>query len=385
MGSVLARFMPCCVLVMILVAQAHADTRVDAETLRRAAPGTVLRVWPLEGGIREGVKGYKVLYRSTGLRDEPVAVTGAVIFSATRVGTGVRPVIAWAHPTTGVARHCAPTLLPGLGGSIQGLDYMIDKDYVVVATDYVGLGTDDHHPYLVGVSAGRAILDSVRAARHLRDTFAGHRFAVWGHSQGGHAALFSAQMTANYAPELELMGVAAAAPATHLAQLFEADRDTPSGRSLTSMALLSWSKVFDFRLEDYVEERARIHFSTLASDCIQSIADFFKEEADERALERNFLKVNPSDHPVLRSIMDENSPGTLPDGTRVFLAQGTDDNVVRPQVTRKYMDQICQSGAIVRLHVIDGGGHMFAGRDSSYEAVTWMAALFEGGVLSNDC
>ncbi len=91
---------------------------------------------------------------------------------------------------------------------------MVDRGYVVAATDYPGLGTPQTHPYLVGVSEARAVLDSVRAARAL--TGAQNRFAVWGHSQGGQAALFTGLIAKSYAPDLDLVGVAAAAPATDL-------------------------------------------------------------------------------------------------------------------------------------------------------------------------
>jgi hypothetical protein len=44
------------------------------------------------------------------------------------------------------------------------------------------------------VSEARAVLDSVRAAGSLRDATARRNFAVWGHSQTGHAALFTGQI-----------------------------------------------------------------------------------------------------------------------------------------------------------------------------------------------
>ncbi len=100
--------------------------------------------------------------------------------------------IAWAHPTSGVVESCAPSLMPDLSGTIWGLADMMARGYVVVATDYPGLGTPGIHPYLIGVSEGRAVLDSVRAARELPDVGASDRFAVWGHSQGGHASLYPA-------------------------------------------------------------------------------------------------------------------------------------------------------------------------------------------------
>ena len=45
-------------------------------------------------------------------------------------------------------------------------------------------------------------LDSVRAARALPRTGASNRFAVWGHSQGGQAALYTGEIDKSYAPEL---------------------------------------------------------------------------------------------------------------------------------------------------------------------------------------
>ena len=68
-------------------------------------------------------------------------------------------------------------------------------------------------------------------------------YVVWGHSQGGQAALFTGLLSQSYAPDLQLLGVAAAAPATELATLMKADLDTSGGRNLTAMTLWSWKRV----------------------------------------------------------------------------------------------------------------------------------------------
>jgi hypothetical protein len=44
--------------------------------------------------------------------------------------------------------------------SVQGLGDMLRRGYIVAATDCPGLGTAGPHPYLVGVSEGRSVLDS---------------------------------------------------------------------------------------------------------------------------------------------------------------------------------------------------------------------------------
>ncbi len=200
--------------------------------------GTIIRVWPLESGGPGNSDAFRFLYRSTGLKGEPIPVSGAIFIPSGPAPAGGRNVIAWAHPTSGVAPACAPSLYPDRAGLIWNLREMLGQGYVVVATDYPGLGTDGIHPYLIGESEGRAVLDSVRAARHLTKGGASNRFAVWGHSQGGHAALFTGEIAARYAPELELVGVAAAAPATYLVELFDDDEFNRTGLTCDGVALL---------------------------------------------------------------------------------------------------------------------------------------------------
>jgi len=364
---------------------AAEETDVPAAELRAAKPGTLFRIWPIEGGAEAGYKGYRMLYRSTDFDGRPVAVTGAVFFPATPAHGTARNVVAWAHPTSGVVSRCAPTLLPDLAGTIQGIDELMDAGDVIVATDYVGLGTDEPHPYLVGESAARSVIDSVRAARMLDDAGAGTRFAVWGHSEGGQAALVVGQIAASYAPELHLVGVAAAAPATNLPALYEADMNTASGRSLTAMTVLSWSRVFKLPLDDLVKPATRRRFEVLASDCIETLHDFFKEDDDEKTLQRDFLKVDPVSYPPLRALMERYSTGPLPSGMPVFLAQGSADRLVRPAITRAYADELCKAGAKVTFDRLEGVAHMTAARDSAYAVVQWMSDRFHGRAAPDAC
>jgi pimeloyl-ACP methyl ester carboxylesterase len=368
-----------------LAANLAANFGVGPSEISRARPGTVLRIWPLEGGVRPGYKGYRILYRSTGLKNEAILVTGALIFPESGDGESERPVVAWAHPTSGVVTRCAPTLMPGLAGTIQGLDALLDKGYVIVATDYPGLGAPGDHPYLVGASEARAVLDSVRAARFIKNAQAGNAFVVWGHSQGGHAALFTAHEAPAYAPELKLLGVAAAAPATKLMELFEADRDTSSGRSITAMALYAWSRVYGFPLSRFVVADAEQPFIKLAGNCIQTLADFQKIDKDEHALMRNFLVGDALKDPRIGAIFKENTPGLMPAGLPVFLSQARGDTLVRPDVTRAYAKELCDGGARVKLVMLKGGSHIITARDSAYAAATWMARLFDGRAPPNDC
>jgi hypothetical protein len=256
-------------------------------------PGTIIRVWPLLSGGPGNSDAFRFLYRSTGPKGETIPVSGAIFIPDGPAPAGGRNVIAWAHPTSGVAPDCAPSLYPDRAGLIWNLRDMLDRGYVVVATDYPGLGTDGIHPYLIGESAGRAVLDSVRATQNFSKSGASNRFAVWGHSEGGHAALFTGQIAARYAPELKLVGVAAAAPATYLVDLFEDDAKTE--QDLIAMALLSWTGLEKIAPATIVEPAVMPAFNATARGCLTSIAQFEALEKNAKRLQATrFLKIDPT-------------------------------------------------------------------------------------------
>jgi acetyl esterase/lipase len=351
------------------------------------APGAILRVWPLKGGGPGAGDAFRILYRSTGLAGQPIEVSGAIFIPPGAAPPGGRNVIAWAHPTSGVVEACAPSLMPDVSGMIWGLADMLRQGYVVVATDYPGLGVPGMiHPYLIGISEGRAVLDSVRAARAMPDASASNRFAVWGHSQGGHASLYTGELAASYAPDLKLVGVAAAAPATYLAELFDADSKTPTGKELTAMTIYSWSKLYNTPATTLVEPGAVSAFEQMAHDCIESLAEFQAITDAEKPLQgTKFLKTDPTETEPWRGIMLRNTPGQAPAGAPVFIAQGTADTTVRPEITKQFGEHLCKQGTRVSFVELPGVSHTFAAKNSVHAALAWMGDRFRGAPAPSSC
>jgi len=282
--------------------------------------GTLIRQEPMPflGG-----KAFRVLYRSTGIHDEPIAVSGVIIVPLGPPPPSGRPIVTWAHPTTGIAQRCAPSLARFVFQQMQGLRDMVNRGYVIAATDYPGLGTPGPHPYLVGVSEVRAVLDSVRAARTIPDAGASEQFAVWGHSQGGQAALFTGAIAKSYAPELKLVGIAAAAPASELITLINEDLGSIGGKNIAAMTLWSWTRVYGAPIQDVVAAAAMPTIDLLAQECIESMFDLEQRRITGRPLEQNFLSVgSPTEVEPWRSLLARNSAQTLPPEIPVFLAQG---------------------------------------------------------------
>lgn len=351
----------------------------------RGAPGSIIRMEPVDGAPL-GASAYRVLYRSIGVKGEPIAVSGIVVVPAGPAPAGGRPIVAWAHPTTGVVPRCAPSEARFGFQMMMGLRDMVRRGYVVAATDYPGLGTAGPHPYLVGDSEARAVIDAVRAARQVPDAQAGNRFVVWGHSQGGQAALFTGVLAASYAPELRLLGIAAAAPATDLKALLRADAGTDGGRNVTAMALWSWQRVYGAPIDPVVAPAAMAAMDALASECIESPVDVIERQYSQRPLRRQFLDV--SDVTAVepwKSLLASNSVGTLPRDVPVWIVQGAADRLVPPEVTRAYVKRLCAAGNRVQYVELPGVHHGFVASDGALQAVAWMAGRFDGAPAPNQC
>lgn len=346
-------------------------------------PGSLIRREPMPGAP-DGATAYRILYRSVGLHGEPIAVSGFVVIPEQGDRRDAPPVVAWAHPTSGVVPKCAPSLTRLPFDNVQGLEEMLKRGFVVVATDYPGLGTPSVHPYLIGDSEGRAVLDSVRAARELAG--ADGRFISWGHSQGGQAAIYAGLMARQYAPELKPMGVAAAAPATDLATLLRDDFTTAGGKNLTAMALWSWNRLYPAPMERILAPGAVDTVNRLSEECIESLFDILEREHTEKPLNEAFLTI-PDITTVepWKSLISGNSPPPLPSDIPVFLAQGTTDLTVRPAVTQEYKDRLCRDGSRVRMLSVPNVGHAFIARDAAVAAVDWMQARFDGETAPSDC
>lgn len=176
----------------------------------------------------------RVMYRSTGARGNPIAVTGTLIEPTEPwQGPGPRPLVAFGVGTHGQGDQCAPSRLLNyylywkrvldvfLEYELVLVQRMIKRGWAVMVTDYEGLGTPGVHIYLNRVSSGQTLLDGARAALRLPGTSLDPHGPVvlWGYSQGGLASGSAAELAATYAPELNVVGTYTGAPPADLPTL----------------------------------------------------------------------------------------------------------------------------------------------------------------------
>jgi uncharacterized membrane protein HdeD (DUF308 family)/alpha-beta hydrolase superfamily lysophospholipase len=309
-------------------------------------PGVLLRSEPFTRGIPKQWRAWRILYTTTRDANVPAIASGLVIASDD-LPAGPRPVIAWAHGTTGVASQCAPSLLPSRWNAdvIPGVNQALRRGWVIVATDYVGLGTSGPHPYLIGQGEARSVLDSVRAARQMPQLWLQRRTVVWGHSQGGHAALWAGILAPTYAPDVNVIGVAALAPASDLKPLVGEVRSTLEGRVLGAYILSAYSDIYpDVSFDHYVRPAARVLVREAASRCLD-IPDAIPSVVTAMLSRQPFYAVDPTAGALGRRLAENTPTGAIK--VPLLIAQGMDDHLVLPSVQRSYVNQLCHSGQSV--------------------------------------
>lgn len=347
----------------VVSAKLHAgepvvDAFYDAPDDVPDRPGVLLRSEPYSRDVPTGAVAWRILYTTTRDDAEPALASGIVVVPAAAGGEPF-PVVAWAHGTTGIDRTCAPSILDtGLGaGAFYSLDDVIAQGWSLVATDYIGLGTEGPHPYLIGQGEARSVLDAVRAARQLPDVSLSGKTVVWGHSQGGHAALWTGQLSPSYAPDVPLSGVAALAPASDLAGLVDTLGNIPGGSVFATYVVSAYASAYDdVRVGESVRPIARTVFDETAERCLGEPSVFVSILTSVTTSMSIFSTTDLDDGP-LGERLHENIP-TRPIPAPLLIAQGGADSLVVPDVQQRYVDGLCAAGQALDYRTYPGLDHV---------------------------
>ncbi|MCI1018696.1 alpha/beta fold hydrolase [Microbacterium sp. C5A9] len=352
-----------------------------------ADPGTIIRMEAI-ASAPAGSSAWRVIYHSQNLAGDDIPVSGVVIVPDDPAPGGGRTVIAWAHPTTGAAARCAPSLGLDPFQYIEGLHELLAEGYAIAATDYPGLGVEGESSYLLGVPESNSVLDIVRAARQIDDADASSRVVLWGHSQGGQAVLFAAQRAASYAPELEVQGVAVAAPAADLNALMTDDIVNLSGVTIASLAIPAYTVAYEDRFTSdeitaILTPAGAKATPDMAELCLLTQTKELHAIADP--LVGGYVTSDPATTEPWQTLLRENSAGGQPLTVPVFVGQGEADELVLPSATEKYVELLCSQQADVTFHRYPGVTHGLAAYAALPDLLLWLPTLGGSRAPAADC
>jgi pimeloyl-ACP methyl ester carboxylesterase len=288
-----------------------------------------------------------------------VAVSGVVIAP----GPNARPappegrtVLSWAHGTTGLGDACAPSKQYVKGTADEELlaQLAVARGFVYVATDYQGLGPPGDHPYLVGLSEGRNVLDAARAAERLTGTGAGasSKVLLWGHSQGGGAAAFAAELAPTYAPDLDVVGAMVGAPATEFTRVLQAD-DGGQYAGFGLMAFVGFHAAYPaLNYGTVLNAAGQQAVAAIDGECADAILQAYagRHLAD-------FTTQPLATAPNWSEAVAANEAGQMKTPVPIFIYQGEQDQIIPVSVSATLLQKYCALGVTASRKTYPGADH----------------------------
>lgn len=368
---------------------------------------------------------WRIAYISSDVRDQRTIATGLVVAPKGPPPKGGRPIVAWAHGTTGTAQNCGPSqvLNPAqelneyflVGGTswtdfgVPSVGDFITQGYVIVATDYQGLGGGGRHQYAVSGTQGRDVIDSIRAAGSLGLSGASRKAVVYGWSVGGGATLGAASMPDYMTKKntvfdgIEVVGFVALAP-------FDVAATAPTGplddaaatRMLQGLSQSFTGNVMDFAhyamslwalpvtfpdlaLTDvFTDEGAKAIDAIMSKKCMHAGADTISYTFG--ATYKQLLREQPSNAEAWARALLQGSVARVPPVAPVVIYWGTKDVVVPPVMGQRYREQMCSLGAnVTRVQLPGEQTHFSTPGAAAPMYGPWIKDRFAGKALANGC
>ncbi|REE96296.1 lipase family protein [Thermomonospora umbrina] len=358
--------------------------------LPAGTPGDIVRSRPAKFAVNAAVTSTQVLYQTQNATGNTVAVSGTVLVPTKAwAGTGPRPLVSYAVGTRGIGDSCAPskTLAQGVDYEQFHINDLLNKGWAVAVTDMEGLGTPGVHPYIVGQSAGRAVLDMARAAQRLPGTGlnASTPVGVVGYSQGGSSAGWAAELAPTYAPDLNLKGVSAGGiPADPLAMRTFLEGGPFTGLML--MAALGFDSAYpDLKLDSYLNETGKRIKERYQSVCLVSfdLGPVLFDTAFRRI--NDFTTRSPLDDPAWQAKFNLNKLGSTRPAVPVFQSHARFDEVVGFDQGNTLRNDWCKAGTNLTWKTYIVAEHLIGFLRNWPDATAFLNDRFQNKPVTGNC
>jgi alpha-beta hydrolase superfamily lysophospholipase len=344
--------------------------------LPRGQPGELIRAAEFdEYQLPEGVSASRILYHSRSASGKDVAASGVVLTPDQAPPAGGWPIIAWAHGFTGIARHCAPSLMRNLNEG-PFLAMYVKLGYAVVATDYTGLGTNFKNASIDMQSDAGDVIYSIAAARAAAPQL-GRKWVAMGESAGGLAALTVAELESDirdpdYLGSIAISGIADAK------EFYELSAKDTLPALLVVLAYEIQSLYPQFQTNQMLTEKGLAFYSQLEKACVV-------RSRDPDTIAAPVLKPGWKEDSVVERFLARNTIGQKPAYRPLLVVSSDADPAVRTGMTARAVARLCRQRDVVQFRGYQSSEFASVLGDSVRDQLTWIQARFAGRPASSNC
>lgn len=361
--------------------------------------GTLLRYARAKLTVPGGTV-WRVMYASTSLPGKRIAVTGDIIVPNGKPPTDGWKMVSVAHGTTGIADNCAPSRsdLPQPSGRslpytvrMANVDFShlpqagyLKAGYLLAMTDYEGLGTPGVHPYLVGRSEARSVLDAALAARQLPGVPVSKTFAIWGYSQGGHSAAWANDLAASWTPQLHLVGTVAGGPVSEMNLVANTLATTKMEPSLLFMIVAGYAAAYpELHPSDVLTPEGMQVMKRFEASCYA-----YRTATQGKPL-ATLVKPGFSKNKAWQTRLGQNNPGQYgapAPHSPLLILHSSADQVVPAFLSKVMLDRMCTLHWTVERRVYHNGkSHIGEAYNAMVDGLAWINDRMAGKPAASSC
>ena len=359
---------------------------------QHACPGTVLRSRDVQLGfmglIPQKVRATQLLYRTSDRHGQPEAAVTTVLVPAGHIHRQRRHVVSYQCAIDAVSSRCFPSYAlrrrAKAVGSLAQLEYLlmaaaVAEGWVVSVPDHEGTdgmwGTP-HEP-------GYRVLDGLRATLSFeRFGLAGDsQVGLWGYSGGGLASAWAAEVHADYAPELNIVGAVLGSPVGDLSNAFRRLNGSVYA-ALPALVVAALAKSYP-GLNRVIEEHATDQGKALLKRLERMTTGHAMVRLVKTDMDR--LVHPPLEHvlalPEVQEVFDSIRLGGTVPTPPVLIVQAVHDSIISVDDIDELAHLYSEGGANVTYHRDRFSEHMLLHPMSAPMALRWLIDRFAGRPL----
>lgn len=326
-------------------------------------------------------------FRSTNSQGHPITAVTTILVPDVRPPSG--PLLSYQHIINALGTRCAPSRTlytddPDLMiREAPALNVALGRGWTVALPDHLGPAS----AYGAARLGGQITLDGIRAAQRMPELgLAASPVAMAGYSGGGMATAFAAALAPSYAPELEIVGVAAGGVPMNLGTMAQALGTAPHPAfGLALAAALGLEREYPDRLpvSAQLNPRGLAMRDALADACTNDILTTGAgRSASEIAATTDLLS-----SPAARDVLSDNSVEEFPGvpAAPMYEWHSPTDALIPVDSIDATLQRYCRAGATVESELFPSPDHLTTAVLGAPRALDYLDARFRGEPAPSNC
>jgi len=308
-------------------------------------------------------------------------VVATVILPLTCPVTSPRPLVSYQTAEDSLSMQCSPSYRMRIGTEKEevSLPPLLSQGWAVVVPDYEGLESQ----YTAALQAGHGVLDGIRAALSFAPAgLAGNATPVgmWGYSGGGLATAWATELAPSYAPELNIVGVAAGGVPPDITAVAK-NLDGGPFSAIELAGTVGMSRAYP-EIQTLFNAAGQAMAADIGTQCIET---YLASQYALKSMDQYSTVPNAICLPFVQAIMALNHLGSRTPTAPLYIFHAINDELIPMADVNDLVALYCSANVTVDYYQDPVSDHNSLAVSGAPAAVTYLTQRFAGVAPTNTC